>query len=109
MSAVSTEHKTVLAVYKSLRHDMMYLYLVALPESDDEATERADLSVIPAELLQRFGPPEFALSLELWPERKLAQADATTVLEAIAAQGFYLQMPPKVTLAPTPDERNVHS
>ena len=28
------------------------------------------------------------------PERKLARADATEVLEKIDQQGFYLQMPP---------------
>jgi len=98
---------TVLAVYKSPRHDLMCLYLPAAHTSDDSA-ERADLSVIPAELLTRFGAPVFALTLELWPTRKLAQADAKTVLAAIDTQGFYLQMPPKVTLPATPDAQNVH-
>lgn len=94
----------------------MYLYLPASAEPEDQAAEdlsdetgQADLSVIPDALLQRFGPPEFTLALELWPDRKLAQADAQTVLAAIASQGFYLQMPPKVNLVATPDERNVHS
>lgn len=107
-----TTNHTRLAVYKSPRHDMMYLYLRAAESSetdgDTDASVDADLSVIPTELLQRFGPPVYTLTLELWPERKLAQADATTVLDAVASQGFYLQMPPKLTLAPTPDERNVH-
>ncbi len=105
--AISASDKVLLAVYKSPRHDMMYLYLPATSDTEDDA-EQADLGVIPAELLTRFGPPVFALTLELWPTRKLAQADARAVLEAIDAQGFYLQMPPKVSLPATPDAQNVH-
>ena len=103
-----------LAVYKSPRHAMMYVYLPAIdcpaaaePEAAD--TDKADLSVLPAELLQRFGRPVFTLMLKLWPGRKLAQAEAAAVLDAVQTQGFYLQMPPTLTLPPTPDELNVHS
>lgn len=52
------------------------------------------LARVPESLLQRFGKPESALLLMLSPERTLARADASRVLEAIAGQGFYLQMPP---------------
>ena len=103
--------KTTLAVYKSPRHAMMYLYLsvVESAESDSQESKKADLDVLPEELLKRFGPPVFTLNLELWPGRKLAQADASAVLHAVATQGFYLQMPPNLTLPPTPDAINVHS
>jgi len=107
MAANVPTEKVLLAVYKSPRHELMYLYLPAT-ETIAEGAEQADLSVIPAELLTRFGAPVFALRLELWPTRKLAQADAKTVLAAIQLQGFYLQMPPKVTLPATPDAQNVH-
>lgn len=53
-----------------------------------------DLSAVPDELLSRFGKPVEALSLMLTADRKLARADAARVLECIAEQGFYLQLPP---------------
>lgn len=111
ITAIQPSEKVALAVYKSPRHDMMYVYLPAIEadtEADTDSTDKADLTVLPAELLQRFGRPVFTLTLDLWPGRKLAQADACVVLDAVASQGFYLQMPPKLTLPPTPDELNVH-
>ncbi len=113
ITATKASEKVALAVYKSPRHDMMYVYLPAIDgdantETETDASDKADLSVLPAELVQRFGPPVFTLTLDLWPGRKLAQADASVVLDAVASQGFYLQMPPKLALPPTPDELNVH-
>ena len=43
---------------------------------------------------QQFGEPEEVMSLLLDAERRLARADAAEVLQLIARQGFYLQMPP---------------
>ena len=94
-----------LEVYKSPRHDLMYLYLPAVPDQESPA---ADLSVLPEALLKRFGQPKFALALELGPERKLAAAEASAVLAAVKEQGFYLQMPPVLTAPETPDARNPH-
>jgi hypothetical protein len=62
----------------------MYLYVDA----------ETDLSRVPEALLERFGTPVAALSLTLWADRPLARADAARVLESIAEEGFYLQMPP---------------
>jgi uncharacterized protein YcgL (UPF0745 family) len=62
----------------------MYLYV-------DKANDLVD---VPDELLARFGEPEPVMALMLDPARKLARASAVEVLEQIAEQGFYLQMPP---------------
>ncbi len=71
-------------VYRSSKRDEMYLFLPA----------QADPAKLPESLLKQFGRPEPALRLDISPGRKLARADAAQVLEAIRAQGFYLQMPP---------------
>ncbi len=71
-------------VYKSPRKQDMYLY-VDFAEA---------LTRVPQSLLDRFGVPVEALTLELTNERKLARADADRVLEEIESTGYYLQMPP---------------
>lgn len=71
-------------VFRSSRVDDMYLYV--------DATEQ--LSRVPGALLERFGTPIETLNLELDAQRRLARAKAIDVLDAIAKQGFYLQMPP---------------
>ena len=53
------------------------------------------LKRVPDSLLDRFGHPLSALVLELHPQRRLARASASDVLDAIETQGFYLQMPPR--------------
>lgn len=71
-------------VYRSSRRQEMYLYVDA----------DADLGDVPEALLSQFGRPIEALSLLLTRERKLARAEAAEVLDRIAEQGYYLQMPP---------------
>ncbi len=73
-------------VYRSPRHEEMYLYV-----DRREALER-----VPDELLERFGEPQEVLALVLKPDRALSRADTTAVLEAIAERGYYLQLPPPV-------------
>ncbi len=77
--------KKLCSIYRSSRVEEMYLYV----------DKQEDLARVPEELLKTFGKPELAMTLALYPERKLARADVNKVLEAIAQQGFYLQMPPK--------------
>ena len=71
-------------VYKSLKTDLLYLYV----------TKKEDFSALPDELLQNFGTPQFVLELDLTPERKLAQADSEKVLASLQEKGFFLQLPP---------------
>lgn len=73
-------------VYRSPLREEMYLYV----------EKKVGLRTVPEPLLQKFGEPEEVLSLILEPQRKLARADAETVLENIREHGFYLQMPPVV-------------
>ncbi|MCC5885597.1 MAG: YcgL domain-containing protein [Gammaproteobacteria bacterium] len=72
-------------VYRSSRREGHYLF-VDLAEG---------LARVPEPLLVHFGRPEPALRLNLTRQRRLAQADAGAVLDAIAEKGFYLQLPPQ--------------
>ena len=71
-------------VFRSPRREGMYLY-VARSEG---------LTHVPDSLMERFGRAESALVFQLHGERRLARASAVEVLDALAEQGFYLQMPP---------------
>ncbi|MEZ5525087.1 MAG: YcgL domain-containing protein [Pseudomonadales bacterium] len=72
-------------IYRSPKKEGMYLYV----------DKKEDLERVPESLLNVFGPPQFAMTLLLSPDRKLARADREEVVLAIAEQGYYLQMPPK--------------
>ncbi|MDY0007671.1 MAG: YcgL domain-containing protein [Spongiibacteraceae bacterium] len=76
--------KCLCSIYRSPRLAETYLYV-----AKDEGLAR-----VPEALLGRFGKPALAMTLLLSPARRLARADVSQVLEAIEAQGFYLQMPP---------------
>ena len=75
-------------VYRSPRKEQMYLYV----------EKQEGLARVPEPLLKQFGEPEPVMLLQLDGKRKLARADAGTVVEQIREQGYYLQMPP------TPDQ-----
>jgi uncharacterized protein YcgL (UPF0745 family) len=76
--------KRLCRIYRSSRREEMYLYV----------DRQRDLADVPDVLLRQFGTPVEVMTLLLTPEKKLARADGATVLEQIATQGFYLQMPP---------------
>ena len=69
-------------IYRSNRKFDTYLYLL----------DKDDFSVIPADLLGIFGPPEFSFSFALTAERSLAREDTTEVLENLESQGYHLQL-----------------
>ena len=71
-------------IYKSSRKQEMYLYV-------DKARGLQD---VPETLLGRFGEAVPVMLVLLTPQYRLARANAAEVLTSIAAQGFYLQMPP---------------
>lgn len=77
--------KVLCSIYRSARVEEMYLYV----------DKKEGLARVPEDLLKTFGKPELAMTLALHSERKLARADVIKVLESIAQNGFYLQMPPK--------------
>jgi hypothetical protein len=73
------------AVYKGPKKIDHYLYV----ERED------DFSRVPQALLDFLGQLRLIMTLELGPERKLAQADAEQVRKGLREQGYYLQMPPR--------------
>jgi len=73
-------------IYRSSKKEGMYLYV----------DKKEDLERVPDTLLRIFGRPQFAMTLYLKPERKLARVDREEVVLAIAEQGYFLQMPPKI-------------
>ena len=77
--------KKICSVYRSPKEEGMYLYV----------DRKNDLKSVPEALLKRFGKPELAMTLVLTPEKKLARANVKRVLEMIAEQGSYLQIPPR--------------
>ncbi|KZX86195.1 hypothetical protein A3715_16450 [Oleiphilus sp. HI0009] len=84
MTSYTNATKRFCSVYKSSKRAEMYLYV----------DRSQDVSKLPEALMQAFGTPTKVLDLILTPEKELARADASTVLEAIAEKEFYLQMPP---------------
>ena len=71
-------------VFRSPRRAGTYLFV-----DRQEGMQR-----VPQALLDGFGTPQSVLTLKLHPQRKLAQAEAATVLAAIRDRGYYLQLPP---------------
>jgi uncharacterized protein YcgL (UPF0745 family) len=73
------------AIYKGPKKLDHYLYV----------EQEGDFSRVPQSLLALLGELQLIMTLELGPERKLAQADAAQVRRALQDQGYYLQMPPR--------------
>lgn len=73
------------AIYKGNKKTDHYLYV----ENED------DFSRVPQALRDILGQLELVISLELSPERHLAQADVNEVMRQLNEQGYYFQMPPK--------------
>jgi uncharacterized protein YcgL (UPF0745 family) len=71
-------------VYRCSRQDEMYLYLRSgfAPES------------LPQALRARLGALTEVMQLTLSPERPLARADVSAVIERLRDVGYYLQLPP---------------
>ncbi len=73
-------------IYRSPKRAEMYLYTV----------KRDDFSVLPEELLQVFGVPEFSMVVNLEKRDSLARVNIETVKNELLKNGYYLQMPPTV-------------
>ncbi len=71
-------------IYKSRKRQDTYLFLTA----------RDDFTRVPEPLLKLVGETVHVMDLELTPERRLAQADTTEVMDRLREQGWYLQLPP---------------
>lgn len=73
-------------IYRCSKRPDTYLYLAV----------GKDQTELPMSLLSLLGELNAFLTLELTPDKKLAQANASDVMKAIEDTGFYLQMPPSV-------------
>ena len=73
------------SVVRSSLKDYTYIYL-------KEGFEFEDL---PEALKRVFGKPEFVISLELTPQRRLAYEDIGQVMQNLAEQSYHQQMPPR--------------
>jgi uncharacterized protein YcgL (UPF0745 family) len=76
--------KVISEIYRSPKEEGMYLYV----------NKAEGLARVPEALLQKFGKPQQAMVLVLTPEKKLARVAVEKVIESLATQGFYLQLPP---------------
>lgn len=75
-------------VYRSEKMEAAYLFLPLGREFSD----------LPDELRQAFGEPVPVMKLDLDPATNLARADAGQVLKAFEESGYFLQLPPKVSV-----------
>lgn len=77
-------------IYKGNKKIDHYLYV----ESKD------DFSRVPDALMKMLGKLELVMSLELSPDRTLAQVDINQVRHSLRDQGYFFQMPPQHTETP---------
>jgi uncharacterized protein YcgL (UPF0745 family) len=70
-------------IYRCSRKEDLYIYLA----------EKDDFSRVPAEIMRGLGKTEFTMELELTADKKLAQEDASAVINNLKANGFHLQLP----------------
>ena len=78
------------AIYKGPKKIDHYLYV----------EQEGDFSRVPEALLNMLGKLELVMTLELNPERTLAQADIRQVKTALKNQGYFFQMPPQTHETP---------
>lgn len=74
----------ICSVYRSSKKDETYLYV----------EKSRGLTCVPDALLELFGSPQPVMTLLLNEQRQLVRADVKNVLEKLAEQGYYLQLPP---------------
>ena len=73
-------------VFRSERKNETYLYLAAEVNFED----------LPENLQTTFGDPAFVMDLELTPGTRLARVAIEKVLNGLEADGYFLQLPPKL-------------
>jgi len=70
-------------IYRCSRKPDMYIYLA----------EEDDFSNVPKEIFNSLGIVEFAMELELDPNKKLAKEDPELVIKNLQENSFHLQLP----------------
>jgi uncharacterized protein YcgL (UPF0745 family) len=79
---------TACFVYRSGKRDDTYLFLPLGQKFDD----------LDEALRAAFGEPVPVMKLDVNADTRLAQADAGQVLKAFEEQGYFLQLPPRVSV-----------
>ena len=79
-----SQDKMICSIYRSPKKDEMYLYVA----------KSVGLEKVPEQLLTMFGKPQHRMDMLLTPEKELARAKASDILDEMAEKGYYLQMPP---------------
>ena len=77
-------------VYKSQKRADTYVFVA----------ERDGIARLPAPLQARLSPFAFVMTLQIDPDRRLAQAHAPEVMAQLADRGWYLQLPPSPAADP---------
>jgi len=75
------------SIFRSERQEGAYLYTPFKTDSNA-------LAEVPGELLAQLGTLTEVMKLKLTPDRKLAQANTTRVIQQLEEKGYYLQLPP---------------
>lgn len=75
-------------VYRSRRKAETYLYVADELSFDD----------LPAELREAFGEPVLVMQLTVDEDRRLARVDTSQLLKKLETEGFYLQLPPEISV-----------
>ena len=70
-------------IYRCSAKNDMYIYL----------KDQDDFSVVPKHILKSLGETEFAMEIEMAPDRKLAKENPETVFNNLKEHGFHLQLP----------------
>ncbi|MCW8922921.1 MAG: YcgL domain-containing protein [Gammaproteobacteria bacterium] len=70
-------------IYRCSRKPDMYIYLA----------EEDDFSKVPKDIFNSLGIIEFAMELELSPDKKLAKEDPIKVMANLKENSFHLQLP----------------
>jgi hypothetical protein len=84
---VNDKSRLLCTIFKSSREQALYVFV---PKAEGENN-------IPEELRQRMGECLQVMTLIITPDKKLARADATEVINSILEKGYYLQLPPEIT------------
>jgi len=79
---------TACRIYRSERKAETYLYLA----------ETLPFEELPGELRRHFGEPALVMRLEIGPQTRLARVATADVLRALAQDGYFLQLPPKLPI-----------
>ena len=74
-------------IFKGSRERELYVFV---PRENGEKN-------IPDSLRERMGELSQVMTLQISADRKLARADAATVLSEIREKGYYLQLPPEIS------------